>query len=323
LAISFDSCQDFNDRAARSLASGFPSSLQDLDLDFNGCSALSDDGVESLAAALPQYLRKLKLDLSGCRFGDAGMKALGASLGRQGCSPECDGPGIVKGHDPYCADSIDPFEIVFSLADEAWELVPLLHKTSGSAAASGESLEPDNQSLSWDPHTSRRPIKTAMEDLSLSFAGCGQLSEAAMMAVIQALPQQLKRLALNFYGCITLGDSSLQALAAALPPTLLYFELRVARCPSISDVGVQALAKKLPPALAHLVLDVRYCTELTDASASAIAGGLPTTIKQFETDFVSCSNVTCATEEILQQAAATRRGSKLLFWGKDDFGVNM
>jgi len=302
LALSFDSCSKLDDLAARALATGLAQSIKELDLDFNGCVGLSDDGVEALASALPSAMRQLKIDLSGCKqVGNSGMKALGNALRRQ---------SLESGQSEQTYQSAEPSEVSFSLASEAWVLVPLLKDYADAPAVDAPLAA--NHFTDYD-----------MEDLSLSFAGCGQLSEDAIIAVVHTLPQKLRKLVLNFYGCVALGDDFLEAVAAALPCTVQYIELRVARCPDISDTGVQALVKRLPPGLRHLVLDFRFCVNLTDSSALAIAEHLPLTLKYLETDFVSCSGITGETEEVLQNAVTKLSGLKFTFWGKDDFAVNM
>jgi hypothetical protein len=301
LAISFDSCQKLDDYAVRTLAAGLPISIQELDLDFNGCPGLTDDGLEALAKAFPPHMRLLKLDLAGCKFSQCGMNALANSLQLQGSKDVARKQG--QGY-----EVVEPSEVFFSLSSEAWELVPLL----GSSAASALSAS-----------KTRQQAKRDMEDLFLSFAGCGQLPEAGMLEVIHALPTRLKRLSLNSYGCVALGDTCLTSLARVLPSTLAFFELRVARCPDISDAGVQTLAKCLPTGLQDVVLDFRFCVQLTDASASVIAENLPTTIRQLEIDFVSCTGISSEAEAILKKAVAQRHGLKMTFWGKDDFNVNM
>lgn len=292
-AISFDSCTTFDDMAARALALGFTPAMREIDLDFNGCTALTDDGVEALAGAFPPSMRHLKIDLSHCRFADQGMRALAHYLHTGGL-----------GDDQYKQNytSADPSEVSFSLESEAWMLVPL---------------------LKHEAPPERHSSDVEMETLSLIFAGCGHLSETSILGVIRAVPHKLRKLTLNFYGCIGLGDSCLEALAAAMPQTLTYLELRVARCPDISDAGVEALAKRLPQRLQTLILDFRFCIKLTDACATSIAGYLPATVKDLQTDFVSCEKTTGETEAVLQKVTSGRRDSKLIFWGKDDFSVNM
>jgi len=295
LAISFDSCDKFDDLAARALAAGLAPSIRELDLDFNGCGRLSDDGVEALAVALPPCMRQLKLDLSGCKFSDCALKALAHSLSKKGLAVESTAAGS---------------EDAWSLVEDAWELVPLLRTHSAD-----KTYEPNYEIARSESGT--------MEELSLIFASCGHLAEDGMIAVIQALPQTLKKLVLNFYGCVVFGDSLLEALSAALPSTLLYFELRVARCPDVTDSGVQAVVKMLPQGLQHLVLDFRFCINLSDSTATVLAESLPLFLKHLETDFVSCSGTTGITEEVLQKVVAKRGGMKFIFWGKDDFAVNM
>lgn len=302
LAISFDSCKKVDDYAASTLARGLAPSMKEIDLDFNGCAGLSDCGLEALSVALPPSMCQLKIDFSGCRFSDQGMTALANSLRAQSLE------GKQAVYEPNY-EVIQPSEVSFSLESEAWEIVPLLRAS------------PDLPAAQAQPR--RLGTKLPMENLSLVFAGCGHLSESSLLTVIQALPRSVKKLVLNFYGCIAFGDACLAALAAMLPSTLLSFELRVARCPDISDIGVLNLAKSFPSGLQHLILDFRFCVNLTDESASSIGLHLPCGLKHMEIDFVSCAGTTAKSEEVLQKAASERSGLKLVFWGKDDFSVNM
>lgn len=304
LAISFDACHQVDDNSVRALASGLSSSIHDLDLDFNGCAGLQDYGLEGLSASLPSSLHRLKLDLSGGKFSSAGMNSLAAALAGS------NNDGALK---PLSNSEIAPSEVSFSLVSEAWELVSLYKDGSDASSLSTAATSPK-----------RLGEKQDLQELALIFAGCGQLSEDSILAVINALPHSLVKLELNFYGCITLGDSCLTALAARIPPSLLSFELHVARCPDITDAGVENLAKQFPAGLQNIILDFRFCVNLTDLSGSAIAANLPHGIRQLEVDFVSCPSTTDKSQALLQDAVVGKNpNAKLTFWGKDDFSVNM
>merc|ERR1719359_1751855 len=99
---------------------------------------------------------------------DLGMRALAMSLRSQGLEDD------VYQHN-YKTKAATPDDIEFSLASEACLLMPL--------------LQPHEIGRTWESH-----VESGTEVLLLSFAGCGHLSEPALLVVIRALPQKLKKL---------------------------------------------------------------------------------------------------------------------------------
>mmetsp|Transcript_76024 Transcript_76024/g.201913 ORF Transcript_76024/g.201913 Transcript_76024/m.201913 type:complete len:727 (-) Transcript_76024:37-2217(-) len=280
VTLDFTDLPGMDNAAIKSLASGLPDHLRNLQLGLVNCP-IDDEGVAALARSLSEKtgLAEMRLTMNNLQLSDAGVGALASGLPRSLCCLTLNftGTGITDAGMGSLAKGLPALETLyldFDLCDK--------YTDDGVRALAAA-------------------LPAGLRSLTLYFNSNPAVTDDAVSALAAKLPESLTSVDVCFCRCPNVTDGGLARLADAVPQDVKELTLDFSST-QVGDAGLENLAGRSLPQLKTLCLWLNYLA-ITDAGLERLRAFVPGSAEDVEMRFVGGR----VTEEACAHAAEALR----------------